>query len=121
DILAVVGLFVAGWRLRSARIGVLMAFAWAANPFTAYTLNMNANDGLVGAAVAWTLAALSVPAVRGALLAVAGFTKLAPLAMVPVFAGLRNRWATLLGFALGSLVLLSMLFFERRGFTLFWD
>jgi hypothetical protein len=121
DILAVVGLFVAGWRLRSARIGVLMAFAWAANPFTAYTLNMNANDGLVGAAVAWTLAALSIPAVRGVLLAVAGFTKLAPLAMLPVFAGLRSRWATLLGFVAASALLLVMLAFERRGFTLFWD
>jgi Glycosyltransferase family 87 len=121
DVLAVIGLFVAGWRLRSARIGVLMAFAWAANPFTAYTLNMNANDALVGAAVAWTLAALSIPAVRGVLLAVAGFTKLAPLAMVPVFAGLRSRRATLLGFALASAALLSMLAFERRGLTLFWD
>jgi len=121
DILAVVGLFVAGWRLRSARIGVLMAFAWAANPFTAYTLNMNANDGLVGAAVAWTLAALSVPAVRGALLAVAGFTKLAPLAMVPVFAGLRSRRATMASFLLASIALCSMLFFEHRGLTVFWD
>jgi Glycosyltransferase family 87 len=121
DILAVAGLFVAGWRLRSPRTGVIMAFAWAANPFTAYTLNMNANDALVGAAVAWTLAALSAPAVRGALLAVAGLTKLGPLAMVPVFASLRSRRATLAGFGIGLVALLSMLAFERRGLTLFWD
>ena len=85
DILAVIGLFVAGWRLWSPRMGVLFAFGWAANPFTAYSLNMNSNDALVGAAVAWLLAALSVPVVRGILLSVAGFTKLGPLALVPLF------------------------------------
>ena len=85
DILAVLGLFVAGWRLWSPRMGVLFAFGWAANPFTAYSLNMNSNDALVGAAVAWLLAALSVPVVRGILLSVAGFTKLGPLALVPLF------------------------------------
>ncbi|MGN6380937.1 MAG: glycosyltransferase 87 family protein [Gaiellales bacterium] len=121
DILAVVGLFVAGWRLRSPRAGVVMAFAWAANPFTAYTLNMNANDALVGAAVAWLMAALSLPAVRGGMLAVAGFTKLGPLVMVPVFAGLRHRRATFIGFAVGTALLLSMLLFERHGLRVFWD
>ena len=35
----------------------LLAFAWAANPFTLYSLNMNSNDALVGALLAWTLAA----------------------------------------------------------------
>ena len=91
-----------------------MAFAWAANPFTAYTLNMNANDALVGAAVAWTLAALSIPAVRGVLLAVAGYQagSAGHGAGVP---GLRNRWATRLGFVAASALLLVMLAFERHG------
>ena len=67
DILAVAGLFVAGWRLGSRRLGVALAFAWAANPFTLYSLNMNSNDALVGALVAWTLAVLVVPGrARGA-------------------------------------------------------
>ena len=61
DILAVVGLFVAGWRLGSRRLGVALAFAWAANPFTLYSLNMNSNDALVGALLAWTLALLVDP------------------------------------------------------------
>jgi Glycosyltransferase family 87 len=121
DILAVLGLFVAGWRLASPRLGVLLAFAWAADPFTAYTLNMNANDALVGAAVAWLLAVLSVPAVRGVMLAVAGFTKLGPLAMVPVFVSLRSRFVTLVAFAAASLVLLSMLALDAHGLRLFWD
>jgi hypothetical protein len=121
DILAVLGLFVAGWRLRSASIGVLLAFGWAANPFTLYSLNMNANDGLVGAAVAWALAALSLPWIRGALVAVAGFTKLGPLGMLPVFLGLRHRLATIAGFAIATVLLVSMALLDPHGLRELWD
>ena len=120
DILAVVGLFVAGWRLGSRRLGVVLAFAWAANPFTLYSLNMNSNDALVGALVAWTLAVLSFPAVRGATLAAAGLTKFAPLAMIPLFCSLKNRFATMVGFAVAALLLLSMLALDANGVSLFW-
>jgi hypothetical protein len=121
DILAIAGLFVAGWRLASRRLGVALAFAWAANPFTLYSLNMNSNDALVGALLAWTLALLSFPAARGVLLAAAGLTKLAPLAIVPLFGSLRSRRATALGFAAGVLVLCSMLALDADGVRLFWD
>ena len=120
DILAVAGLFVAGWRLGSRRVGVALAFAWAANPFTLYSLNMNSNDALVGALVAWTLAVLSFPAARGALLAAAALTKFAPLAMVPLFASLRHRFATMAGFAVGAILLLGMLALDANGASLFW-
>ena len=120
DLLAIAGLLVAGWRLASPRIGLLLAFGWAANPFTLYALNMNTNDALVGALLAWTLAALSVPALRGALLAAASLTKFAPLALLPLFASLRNKFATLAGFAAAGLVLLSMLALESNGISLFW-
>jgi len=121
DLLAMAGLFVAGWRFRSARLGVLLAFAWAADPFTLYALNMNTNDALVGALLAWMMAALSLPAVRGVLLAAAGLTKLGPLALVPLLLSLRNRRATAIGFAGGSLALLSMLALDGSGLRLFWD
>ena len=120
DILAVAGLFVAGWRLGSRRLGVALAFAWAANPFTLYSLNMNSNDALVGALVAWTLAVLSFPAARGALLAAAALTKFAPLAMVPLFASLRHRFATMAGFAVAAILLLGMLALDANGASLFW-
>ncbi|HEY7259576.1 MAG TPA: hypothetical protein VH459_10920 [Gaiellales bacterium] len=120
DLLAIAGLLVAGWRLANGRVGLLMAFGWAANPFTLYALNMNTNDALVGALLAWTLAALSVPALRGALLAAASFTKFAPLALVPLFGSLRHRFATLAGFAAAALVLLSMLVLDSNGLSLFW-
>lgn len=121
DLLAVLGLFVAGWRLADVRIGVLAAFAWAANPFTLYSLNMNGNDGLVGALVAWTLAALSMPRVRGLLLAAAGLSKAGPLAMVPVFWRLRRRRATAVGFAAGVVLMLSMLLLEPSSWRLLWE
>jgi hypothetical protein len=121
DVLAMAGLFVAGWRFRSPRLGVLLAFAWAANPFTLYALNMNTNDALVGALLAWTIAALSLPVARGAVLAAAGLTKLGPLALVPLFLSLRNRAATMAAFAGMSLILLSMLALDGNGLKLFWD
>jgi hypothetical protein len=121
DILAVVGLFVAGWRLWSPRTGVLLAFGWAANPFTAYSLNMNSNDALVGAAVAWLLAVLSVPVLRGVMLSVAGLTKLGPLALVPLFSSLRGRWPMLIAFVVTTLVLFSMLLLDSNGLRLVWD
>jgi hypothetical protein len=121
DVLALVGLFLAGLRLGGGRLGVLLAFAWAANPFTAYTLNMNANDALVGAALAWALAALSFPSVRGALLAIAALTKFAPFLLVPLFASLPRRFATLASFAAASIALLAMLALEPDGLRRFYD
>ena len=121
DLLAMAGLFVAGWRFGNPRLGTLLAFAWVANPFTLYALNMNTNDALVGALLAWMLAALSVPALRGALLAAASLTKFAPLALVPLFASLKHRVATFAGFAVAGLALLSILALDAHGLSLFWQ
>jgi hypothetical protein len=121
DLLAMAGLFVAGWRFRSTRLGVMLAFAWAANPFTLYALNMNTNDALVGGLLAWTIAVLSWPVARGAMLSAAGLTKLGPLALVPLFVSLRDRRVTMAAFAAMSLILLSMLALDGNGLRLFWD
>jgi hypothetical protein len=121
DLLTMAGLFVAGWRFRSPRLGVLLAFGWAANPFTLYALNMNTNDALVGALLAWMIAALSFPTVRGALLAAAALTKLGPLALVPLLLSLRNRAATAIGLTGGTIALLSMLALDGNGLRLFWE
>ena len=120
DILAVAGLFAAGWQLGSRRLGVALAFAWAANPFTLYSLNMNSNDALVGALLAWTFALLARPAARGAVLAAAALTKFAPLAIVPLFGSLRNKTATFIGFGVSALVLFSILALDSDGIALFW-
>ena len=82
---------------------------------------MNSNDALVGALVAWMLALLAFPAARGVLLALAGLTKFAPLAILPLFGSLRSRRATILGFTAGVLVLCSMVALDADGIRLFWD
>jgi Glycosyltransferase family 87 len=121
DIAAILGLFVAGWRLGSRRLGVLMAFGWAANPFTLYALNLNTNDALVGALLAWMMALLAWPAARGAMLALAALSKLSPFCLVPLMFSLRHRLATLAGFVGAGLLLCSTLFLHGGSLRTFWD
>jgi hypothetical protein len=61
-----------------------------------------------------------VPVLRGALLAAASLTKFAPLALLPLFASLKHRAATLAGFAVAALALLSILALDAHGLSLFW-
>ena len=72
--------------MRGRDLGVILAFAWAAYPYTTYTLQSNANDSLVAALVLAALLAISSPPARGALTALAGLTKFAPFALAPLLA-----------------------------------
>ncbi len=114
DLLALVLCFLLGRRVRGPTLGVALAFAWAANPFTLYALETDTNDALVAVLV---LAAVLVAsgrrereAARGALAALAALTKFAPLALAPLLAthGLsgppRHRALAVLRFALAFLV-----------------
>ena len=49
DALCALGLLFAGRRLGGWRLGVALAFAWAAYPFTAFALESNSNDMIVTA------------------------------------------------------------------------
>ncbi len=98
DLLAVALLFLIGRRMRGPTLGVALAYGWVAFPFTLYTLESDANDTLVAVLVLAALLACTytgrvAPSVRGAVAALAGLTKFAPLALVPLFAthGLRDR------------------------------
>jgi Glycosyltransferase family 87 len=93
DLLAIALLFWLGLRLRGPTLGIALAYGWAAYPFTLFALESNSNDTLVAVLVlAVLLAASSAPA-RGAFAALAGLTKFAPLALVPLLAthGLMRR------------------------------
>jgi hypothetical protein len=98
DLATIALLFLLGRRLRAGRagttLGILLAFAWAACPYTAFALESNSNDSLVAMLLTATLVVLSSPAARGALLALASLTKFAPLALVPLFANYRDESAT---------------------------
>jgi hypothetical protein len=106
DLLTALALLWAGRRLRAGpdggALGVALAFAWLACPWTLYTMNASANDSLVALLIAVTLALLASPALRGVALALAAATKFGPLALAPLFAtgtGER-RWRSALFFAL---------------------
>ena len=86
DLACLVLLFLLGRRVRGPDLGITLAYAWAAYPFTVYAMNCNVNDALVGALVLAALLAAASPARRGALVALAGMTKFAPLALAPLFA-----------------------------------
>jgi hypothetical protein len=107
DLLAILLLFLLGRSVRGPSLGVRLAYAWVSYPFTLFALESNSNDALLAVLVLAALLAASSPPARGALAALAGLTKFAPFALVPLFAthriwGLsarRRAWA-LTGFAL---------------------
>ncbi len=86
DLLCVVLLFLLGRLARGPSLGVLLAYCWAAFPFTLYVLNCNTNDALVPIFLIAALLAAAHPARRGALIALGGLTKFATLAVAPLFA-----------------------------------
>jgi hypothetical protein len=86
DLLAIALLFLLGRRVRGPSLGIALAYAWAAYPFTLFALESNSNDTLVAVLVlAALLVASSAPA-RGVFAALAGLAKFAPLALAPLLA-----------------------------------
>jgi hypothetical protein len=91
DLVCIVLLFLIGRQIRGPGLGVVFAYAWAAYPFTALTLESNSNDGLVAALILAALLFASSPAKRGAFAALAGLAKFAPLAIAPLLLTHRLR------------------------------
>jgi hypothetical protein len=89
DLLATALMFLLGRRVRGPSLGTALAYAWVAYPFTLYALENNANDTLVAVLVLAALVLAARPLARGALAALAGLTKFAPLALAPLFAAYR--------------------------------
>ncbi len=86
DLLALGLMFALGMRIRGPTLGVALAYAWVSYPFTLFALESNSNDTLVAVLIlAALLVASSAPA-RGVFAALAGLSKFAPLALVPVLA-----------------------------------
>ncbi|MCW3067821.1 MAG: hypothetical protein JWL67_446 [Solirubrobacterales bacterium] len=91
DLMALALLFLIGRRVRGPTLGVALAYAWVAYPFTLFTLESNSNDTLLAALVLAALLAASYGSKlavtgRGVLSALAGLTKFAPLALAPLLA-----------------------------------
>jgi hypothetical protein len=84
DLLAIALLFALGHRIRGPSMGIALAYAWAAYPFTLFALESNSNDTLVAVLVLAALLVGSSPPARGIFAALAGLAKFAPLALAPL-------------------------------------
>jgi hypothetical protein len=88
DLLVLGFLVLLGIRARPGpagqRLAAILAFGWAAYPYTAYVLESNSNDGLVAALLVATLLVLARPFARGAMLSLATFAKFAPAVLGPM-------------------------------------
>ncbi len=95
DLLVMLALFAVGLRMRPGPqgrvLGLVLAYAWAAFPYTLFALSSNANDSLVALFVTLAFLVLSSPRARGGALALAASVKFAPLALVPLWAAYPSR------------------------------
>jgi len=129
DVLCVVGLLALGWRLSGFRLGIALATAWAAFPFTAYALESNTNDALVAAMLIWGLVAAARPLGRGLMLGLAIAAKLTPAILLPLWwrhpypRGQRPRGSLWFAAGLAAAAVLTgwmLLFDGLRGIHTFW-
>ena len=96
DLLVMAGLFLLGRRMRRGTegnaLGVALAYAWAAYPYTAFVLESNSNDTLVALGCVAALLAASVARDyaaglwTGIALGLASAAKFVNLALAPLFA-----------------------------------
>ncbi|MDE3130906.1 MAG: hypothetical protein KGL16_07100, partial [Acidobacteriota bacterium] len=92
DLLTMLGLLVLGWTVRGPTGGVVLAYLWAAYPFTSFDLMSNSNDALVALLIVAALVAMRFASLRGVLGAFAGLTKFAPLGLAPLLWRGTGRW-----------------------------
>ena len=71
------------------KLAATLAFGWAAYPYTGFALLSNSNDTLVAMLLVATLLVLARPAARGAIAALATFSKFAPVVLAPMLATYR--------------------------------
>jgi hypothetical protein len=130
DLLTTWGMYMLGKRLREGHagkeLGVALAFAWVAFPYSTFVLESNSNDTLTAAFVVWALVFMRSPVVRGALIALGGAAKFSPWALVPLFATGRGERRALQWFlfAVGFVTVVTVAilpFTQDIGLHKFWD
>jgi hypothetical protein len=98
-------LLLIGMRIRlgpdGQRLAAVLAFGWAAYPYTAYVLESNSNDSLVAALLLATFFFAAKPLARGVLLASATWAKFAPAVLAPMYLTYDRKRRPALFFVLG--------------------
>src|SRR5437764_11508992 len=115
DGLTILGLVIIGSRLRDRRLGLTLAFAWAACPFTFLTLIANTNDGLVPLFVVAALVAVGSPVRRGILIGLGAAAKFAPLALAPLFARGRGRVPSAFALSMTAVIAIAVFAYAPHG------
>jgi hypothetical protein len=113
DVLCLIGLVFAGYRFGGSALAAGLAFSWVAWPFSQYASSSNTNDSIMPAILVWGFVFVTSNVGRGAIAALAGWTKFASLLVVPLWLGYpearRGRAAALT--ALGFVVATAAAFF----------
>jgi Glycosyltransferase family 87 len=118
DLLTIGALVLLGRALRPDRagtaLGVALAYAWAAYPYTAFSLETNSNDTLVALACALALLAFARGSAggTGVVIGLGAASKFAPLALAPLFA---RRRPLVFGIALALTLAITVLPFIPDG------
>ena len=130
DLLTIVGLIAIGARLRPGRdgwrLGLLLAWLWAACPFTVFGMEKSTNDGLVALVVVLVLLVLTKPIKRGVLVGIGAAAKFFPAILLPLVAVGRGDAdektirKVLAGFVVAAGASIA-LFLPPGGLKEFWD
>jgi len=129
DLLCLSALALVGARWGGRQAAATLAFSWAAYPFTLYALSSSTNDALPPFFLLVGLLLASSPSARGSLLALASWTKFAPLIVTPLWLSYPRggrRAAAWFGasFLAATLAVFSVLLLEPdplRAVSLFWE
>ena len=130
DLLTMFGLFLLGRRMRAGpggkRLGVALAYAWAALPYTGLVIAANTNDALVPLFIVYALVFLRSPPLRGALAGLGSMAKFAPAALAPLLIAGHRRLSlrtALIGGGAYLLVVAALIwaFLPDGGLREFWN
>lgn len=129
DLGTIGALVLLGRRLRSGaegtRVGLVLAWAWAACPFTIIGLVEHTNDGLVAMLSVLALVVISSPLVTGAMLGLAAAAKFSPAGLLPLLAAPRQRGVkgalVCVGAFIGVLASAIVVWLPPRGLGYFWQ
>jgi hypothetical protein len=130
DALTTLGMYVLGTRLREGvagkQLGVVLAYAWVAFPYSTFVLESNSNDTLIAMFVVWALVFMRSPAMRGALVALGGAAKFAPWALAPLLASGRgerrgSQWFVFMAAFISVLAVVVLPLTADAGLKKFWD
>jgi hypothetical protein len=95
DLITFALLILIGLRIRPGpegrRLAAILAFGWAAYPYTAFVLESNSNDALVAVLLVGMLVVIARPIARGALASLATWAKFAPALLAPMLLTYERR------------------------------